>query len=426
MSTRKTGPRQPICWESLPHDGLLQKALASMAPGSRERAPEDSRKHALKRQLPKMEPSVHSQYVELECAWLVELLRAVRDEYRNHLKNRGCKSPEVYWVVFRCGIVPYALKILRAKMFDYIMCSQVDRDTCRELFGVQIPAKVTPPYVSEREIPWHLDARQLIEVLISEDALRKIARGGPFGRDGQVFIARARPWSNWIQGNVTLVEHIKERQKLWDVCRPWTEGLARLFDVTQEELEFQYDELPEEGRREASKFVDLSPLERIVYRHLRELHGATKSRRYGDDCWIALTQELDRENIPLDELDPTARNLRLSLQRKHHQIDGWEQCLNDKAIASLEDGPAIKMKRATTHFLCNVLGAAEKKLGKRPPTKTTTGNTLTANNGKVIGKTPNRLTRKRRSDPLLSRPSSVAEPANPGSGLALRRTNRLG
>ena len=309
---------------------------------------------------------------------MVELLRVIRDEYRSYLEERGCEPiAEMYWVVFRFGIIPYAVKALRAMMFDYIRCSQVDQDAWRTLFGIQIPSDVTPPYVSAREIPWDADARQLIEDLISEDALRKISRGGPFGKQGQVLIGRARPWSNWVQGDITLIEHIKERQKLWDACHPWTEGLAILFDTTQDELDSQYKELPEEGQRAALKFAELSLLQRIAYKYLRDLRPNNPSHRFGDDCWIALLRELDEEKVPLSELDPAARKVRQRLQLKRHHLDSWEQCYSI-AATSLENAKRYTMRRAVTHSILNDLRTAEAKLEKTPPVNASASTKLTA------------------------------------------------
>jgi alkylation response protein AidB-like acyl-CoA dehydrogenase len=75
----------PIRWDEIPHNAIWARAQDAMSVGSCLRASEDSLKHVLKRRLLGLNPSVHLQYVELECARIVETLRMVRDEYRVYL-----------------------------------------------------------------------------------------------------------------------------------------------------------------------------------------------------------------------------------------------------------------------------------------------------------------------------------------------------
>ena len=99
-----------IRWVDIPHDELYQSAVNSLVRGSRERANEDALRHVLKRRLPELDRSDHGRYVEIECCKLVETLRAIRDEYRRYLEQQGCKPiAEMYWVVFRFGIVSMQL-----------------------------------------------------------------------------------------------------------------------------------------------------------------------------------------------------------------------------------------------------------------------------------------------------------------------------
>jgi len=81
----------PLRWVNLPHHELYLRALNSMAPGSRERAKEDALRHGLSRRLREMKKADHAQYVEMECCRIVESLRAIRDEYRRYLKEKGCE-----------------------------------------------------------------------------------------------------------------------------------------------------------------------------------------------------------------------------------------------------------------------------------------------------------------------------------------------
>src|SRR5438132_11239439 len=108
------GSRLPVRWTELPHQELYRRVLDAMALGSRERASEDSLKHVLKRRLPELDRDDHRRYIEIECHKIVETLRAVRDEYRRYLQQEGCKPiSEMYWVVFRFGVMQYAVSVLR-------------------------------------------------------------------------------------------------------------------------------------------------------------------------------------------------------------------------------------------------------------------------------------------------------------------------
>lgn len=119
-------PPGPIRWVEIPHDALYQSAVNSLTLGSRERANEDGVRHVLKRRLPEHDPSDHRRYVEIECCKIVETLRAIRDEYRRYLEQKRCKPiAEMYWVVFRFGIVQYAVRLLREIASEYVISTKV-------------------------------------------------------------------------------------------------------------------------------------------------------------------------------------------------------------------------------------------------------------------------------------------------------------
>jgi hypothetical protein len=368
VTTKEQAARRAIRWTDLPHDMLWQRSLLSMSSGSRERAYDDSVKHVLMRRLPKLVPSDHFRFIELECARIVELLRAVRDEYRAFLEKRGCKPiTEMYWVVFRFGVIPYAVKILRATIFDYIVCARIDHVSWERLFGMWLlPGLSQSPRLHPKEIPWEVSAKGIINNLIHEQAFSEVLNGGLFGRAGQSIIGRMRPWPAVLLGQMTFVEHIEMRQELWDSSCPWTEGLARLFDVSQEELFFQARGLTEDGQRAELAFTKLSSFQRIAYRHVKNLRrGKAQSRNFGRDGWLAVLRELDQEKVCLDaQLDDKAKKVRNILLKKGHKIDSWEQCYNQRATASLEDGKVYSLKREVTHSIHNAAKAAAAQLGK--------------------------------------------------------------
>lgn len=110
----------PVRWEDIPHDQLWTQALASLLPGSADRAESDAIRSVLKRRLLRRDPADHTRYIELECARIVETLRRVRDVYRSYLKPkvRGALS-DLYWVILRFGVKDWAVMLIRAAAVTY-------------------------------------------------------------------------------------------------------------------------------------------------------------------------------------------------------------------------------------------------------------------------------------------------------------------
>jgi hypothetical protein len=337
-----------------------------MALGSREAASEDSIKHVLRRRLPKLDPTDHLRYVEIECQRVVETLRVIRDEYRAYLQQEGCKPiSEMYWVVFRFAVIPYAVKVVRAAASDYVIYSQVGTKEWQTLYGYSWKGIVT--LGNESRIKDRVESvEETMTSLIREDTFQEVVTGGPFGRDGQVRLGRLRPAAEFRFGEMTLVDTIKLRQELWDTCYPWTEGLARLFDAGQEELFLQNDTLSQEGRRAESEFLSLSEFEKIAHKHLVDMRQQrTNSRNLGRDAWLSLLRELDERELPLDiGLEGKARLVLEAVRKDGYQVDSWEQCYNPKLRTSLDDGNIYHLRRETTHAIHNAAKRAAYQLGK--------------------------------------------------------------
>jgi hypothetical protein len=360
----------PIPWSDIPHEELWQKSLHALESGSQGRASEDSLRHILRRRLPLLAPADHHRYIELECHRMVETLRIVRDQYRTYLENEGCKPvAEMYWVVFRFGMIPYAVKVLRSTASDYVVSSRVLPPDWQILYcyseGI-VPLELSSPKQAQMsEYEWRQSVQNTMVGLIREETFDLVVTGGPFGREGQVLLSRQRPSEEFHTGEMTLMESIETRQKLWDACRPWTEGLATLFDVLQEELLLQAELLPQDGRRAEENFTSLSRLEKLAYQYIIGIGRQRSPRSLGAPIWKSLLSELDREKIPLDrELKGRSKDVLNAVRRRGYKISSWSECYDSKLRASLESGGMHILKREVMHFLHNAAKRAAYHLSK--------------------------------------------------------------
>ena len=304
-------PALPIPWQSIPHRKIWQRALDKRGDGSKDRAAEDAKRHVLKRRLPELRSEDHSRYLEIECAGSVEAVRILRDQYREELTQLGCKPiSEMYWVVFRYAIIPAAAAFLRKAAAQYIIATKIDKERWTRLYGFQaLPLTGangrlgSVPVVPSDEL-WQEGVVRTVNSVISDDALSEITfRGGPFGKEAQVRWARRAPWlERTIKGKITMLEEIVLRKKLWDACKPWTDGLTRLWDAAQEELEEEYRALSEDSRRAELEYVNVTPFEEIVHKQLKaERHSKVPRSRVSPESWLALARELDKRKCSLDK-----------------------------------------------------------------------------------------------------------------------------
>jgi hypothetical protein len=152
--------------------------------------------------------------------------------------------------------------------------------------------------------------------------------------------------------------------------RPWSEVLSGLFHAAQDELRDQARELS--GTRQFLFETHLSPIERIVYKHLYEMRSARikhSERRFGDEGWKALMLELDAAKISLDEnLDPNGLRV-LRETRKRAKVVSWAGAYQTKRLISIfpkkeNSGRARQytMKRVVTKALTNIGRKATKKV----------------------------------------------------------------
>jgi len=323
----------------------------------------------LKRRLPRLDPTDHGRYVEFECKRLVETLRVVRDEYRAYLEREGCKPiTEMYWVVFRFAVIQYAIKILRTTAAAYVVSSKVGKDYWQRLYAYSFSGMVRLGNTSSplTEDTLEESVQSTIDGLIGEETFQRVMTGGPFGLDGQIHLGRLRPSLEFQMGEMTLTDTIKLRQRMWTHCRPWTEGLATLFDAVQEELFCQAAALPRDGRLAQETFLALSEFERISYLNLVDMRKSSVApRSFERDSWLRLFRELDGQQVGLDAvLIGKAKQVLDVARRKGHQVETWEKCFSAQVNVSLSDGKTYSLRREVTHAVHNAAKKAVYQLGR--------------------------------------------------------------
>jgi hypothetical protein len=359
-----------IRWVDIPHAELYQSVLNSLVLGSRERAKEDALRHVLKPRLPELARSDHRRYVEIECCKIVETLRAVRDEYRRYLEQERCKPiAEMYWVVFRFGIVQYAVRLLRKIASEYVISTKVPFAEWEILYGHSfVPcfplagsAKPETP-----ETPTPQSVTNTMRGLIVEDTVRHVGNGGPFGRAGQLELTRRIPGFAFWGPGITFPEIVKKRQLLWEECSTWTKGLSQLFDAAQAELEFQYSLLTEDAKRVESAFVKLSAFEKIAHEYLIDLRQSTaSSRNLAESDWLKIMDALDKSGIAVEaELTAGPRKVLATVRRRGHQITTWRECYQSRSHVSMDDGKNHSLRREVTHAIHNAAKRASYQLAK--------------------------------------------------------------
>jgi hypothetical protein len=117
-------------------------------------------------------------------------------------------------------------------------------------------------------------------LFIAKNVFDEVRIGGPFGRHNQKRLARAMPNCAFQADEETFLDEIRNRQKFWDDCYPWTEGLAMLFDGVQQEVVSPFEALGDDGRRAECLLCKLSAFQRIAYEYLIE-HEITRTFNSG-------------------------------------------------------------------------------------------------------------------------------------------------
>jgi hypothetical protein len=125
----------------------------------------------------------------------------------------------MHWVVFRFGVMHWAVQDLRSSILDYFVRSQIERKHWRLLYDFSSPTVIKPDGP-----PRHLDDFEALIKTIKSHLGKKVfdqwAIAGSFGGDGQVFIARSRSRNSMLTGKLSLAQTIVLRQRLWEDLWP--------------------------------------------------------------------------------------------------------------------------------------------------------------------------------------------------------------
>src|ERR1700730_4400174 len=157
------------------------------------------------------------------------------------------------------------------------------------------------PQILSPRTPSPEAVKSTIRDLIGEETFTRVLVGGPFGREGQLYLTRQNPQFNSWDPGVDFFQIVTKRQALWENCNPWTTGLSQLFDSTQEELLFQQSSLTEDAKRVESAFLKLSPFERIAHEHLVDMRrGTATNRNLRESDWMAVLDALGRSGIAME------------------------------------------------------------------------------------------------------------------------------
>lgn len=366
---RQAGRSKPIharsaTWECLPHQEIWRKVQTAIDCGSRDHASQDAARSILRRRLPEMCREDHRRYTELEASRIVEILRVCRAEYQAEIDRQRCEPlTHVYWQAFRFGTMGYALGGLRDAVSDYLLHSRIKSSDWKLLFGIPddyfaegSPATSIP--ISPGEL------RSQIDGLLHESVFDNVAAGGPFGRDAQLEAARSVPGLAFLNGQEAMAAVIQRRQAVWDRCSTWTDSLAALFAVAQDELNRHFLALDQDSQRAEAAFLKLTPFRRIAWEHLKD-NKREKGARLGRDKWIGLCRALDQRNIrPEEELTGKSREALIVARQKGSSVDTWEQCYLSKAMVTLQDGNSRRVSRQITHSIENAAKSAQDQLEK--------------------------------------------------------------
>lgn len=312
------------------------------------------------------------RYIEIESARIVEMLRHLRDQYRTYFEERGCNPiAEMYWIVVRYGVKDWAIMALRSAAVEYIAASQVDDTKWKALFDYSGPYNDTlSPELGSVLIGKTDNAQERLSkqvaTLLPQTAFDQIIDGGPFGREYQMYLARSYPGRAFLDDLETFPEALKRREKSWEDARPWSEGLATLFEVTQQEVMAQFDALGEDAKGAELRFVHLSAFQRIAYAHLVSFaRGVVVTESTAKDRWPKLPLALDEAGLRPDAtLEGVARDTLMAARRKGAKVNTWQECYSSTARLTLEDGKPRTLRREVTHAIHNAAKNADYQMGK--------------------------------------------------------------
>ena len=251
-----------IRWTDFPHKEIFADIHSRVNQNAVEHSADDSLQHILRRRLHFLAPEEHRKFVELESRHIVERLRCTRDAYRAFTNSQGCSpAAEAYWVILRFAVLPTAIASLKTSVFDYVKHSRVPAADLSLLFGIATrpchhpnllgddgqlnPDDRTPANDEEIEsLAGNVMEHTLL--LVEDKGVWRPFGGGPFAVDDSNGIHHS--WNLCaMRDRLTIPDWIPIRKNLWNLCRPWTEGLTAMFGCVQDEVFSHWMALPPDG-----------------------------------------------------------------------------------------------------------------------------------------------------------------------------------
>ena len=339
----------PLRWSLVPHEDLGKSASATLEPGALRHAVRDSALFLAMRRMPLHDPAAMATYTQVACARLVEEIRALRDTYRAHLEDLGCRPVhEMYGVVFDYAVKDWAIRIFRQAVRRYIELAGIRIREWEEVFGALRAKRQLTDFELEYGVvgDWpELDS--LIESRIVKACFEEEQQGGPFGKMASSFVGRK-------EDGETHADAAARIEDLWDKYSVWIEPLVSMFDVLWHELRYQGEVLSQEKHDPTHLQVALDVIGQVVNKHLVSLHLQDgRGPNLGEEGWLDLMRELDSNKVALEELPPTAKKLLTALRRKGVKIDSWEKAYLSSQPVSLEDANTRSLHNQIRTFVHN-------------------------------------------------------------------------
>jgi hypothetical protein len=202
--------------------------------------------------------------------------------------------------------------------------------------------------------------------ILPQSAFDFVSTGGPFGRDYQIFAASSYSSAAFFLQQETFQEGVDRRLANWDAAQPWVEGLAALFDATQDEVLTQFNALGADAKEAESQFVQLPQFHRIAHKYLVTSAPAEIAENATPiDRWLPLLIDLDQARItPEESLQGIARETLMAARRKGLKVTTWQECYASTGRVSLEDGKVRTLRREVTHAIHNAAKKAAYQLGR--------------------------------------------------------------
>lgn len=297
-----------IRWTDFPHKEIFADIYSRLNHNAVEHSADDSSQHILRRRLHFHIPEEHRKFIELESRHIVKRLRCTREAYRAFTNSQGCSpAAEAYWVILRFAVLPTAIASLRTSIFDYVKHSRVPAADLSLLFGISTRPCHHPSLRGDHgqlspddRTPANEDEIEQLAGTVTEPALLLVEDkgvwrpfgGGPFAVDDELGILRS--WNLCaMRDGMTIPDWIPVRKKLWDLGRPWTEGLSALFGCVQDEVFSHWKALPPDGLAWELRWKG----ERTQYRSVAVPEQAKEIREDGIDDDASLLTGQNRTKI---------------------------------------------------------------------------------------------------------------------------------